>query len=76
MLEETPPELTADIGNAGIIADRRRRGKLRGLVAYLEADEKMRVRIAEEPEDCVILGAGRAVQWIDGVEDGRGQGKR
>lgn len=29
---------------------------------------KMRVRIAEEPEDCVILGAGRAVQWIDSVK--------
>ena len=28
----------------------------------------MRVRIAEEPEDCVILGAGRAVQWIDSVK--------
>ena len=42
--------------------------KLRGLDTLISKQTKMRVRIAEEPEDCVILGAGRAVQWIDSVK--------
>lgn len=67
VLEETPPELTADIGNAGIVLTGGG-AKLRGLDTLISKQTKMRVRIAEEPEDCVILGAGRAVQWIDSVK--------
>ena len=67
VLEETPPELTADIGNAGIVLTGGG-AKLCGLDTLISKQTKMRVRIAEEPEDCVILGAGRAVQWIDSVK--------
>ena len=67
VLEETPPELTADIGNAGIVLTGGG-AKLRGLDTLISKQTKMRVRIAEEPEDCVILGAGRAVRWIDSVK--------
>ena len=67
VLEETPPELTADIGNAGIVLTGGG-AKLRGLDTLISKQTKMRVRIAEEPEDCVILGAGCAVQWIDSVK--------
>lgn len=67
VLEETPPELTADIGNAGIVLTGGG-AKLRGLDTLISKQTKMRVRIAEEPEDCVILGAGRVVQWIDSVK--------
>ena len=67
VLEETPPELTADIGNAGIVLTGGG-AKLRGLDTLISKQTKMRVRIADEPEDCVILGAGRAVQWIDSVK--------
>lgn len=67
VLEETPPELTADIGNAGIVLTGGG-AKLRGLDTLISKQTKMRVRIAEESEDCVILGAGRAVQWIDSVK--------
>ena len=72
VLEETPPELTADIGNAGIVLTGGG-AKLRGLDTLISKQTKMRVRIAEEPEDCVILGAGRAVQWIDSVKMGAGK---
>ena len=65
--DKTPPELTADIGNAGIVLTGGG-AKLRGLDTLISKQTKMRVRIAEEPEDCVILGAGRAVQWIDSVK--------
>lgn len=42
VLEETPPELTADIGNAGIVLTGGG-AKLRGFGhAYLEADENAR----------------------------------
>ncbi|MGN0477835.1 MAG: rod shape-determining protein [Hominenteromicrobium sp.] len=63
-LEETPPELTADIGSEGIL--------LAGGGAYLSGFDtllakktKTRVRVLEDPENCVIRGAGHALQWID-----------
>lgn len=48
VLEETPPELTADIGNAGIVLTGGG-AKLRGLDTLISKQTKMRVRIAEEP---------------------------
>ena len=63
-LEETPPELMADIAGEGIL--------LAGGSAYLNGFDqllakktKMRVRVLEEPENCVIRGAGSAVKMID-----------
>ena len=63
-LEETPPELMADVAGEGIL--------LAGGGAYLSGFDrllakktKMRVRVLEEPESCVIRGAGSAVKMID-----------
>ena len=67
VLEQTSPELIADISENGIVLTGGG-AKLRGLDTLISKQTKMRVRIAEEPEDCVILGAGRAVQWIDSVK--------
>ena len=63
-LEETPPELMADVGNEGILLAGGS-AYLSGLDALLSQETKMRVRVLEEAENCVIRGAGRAVQWID-----------
>ena len=51
-----------------IVTDKVRHELAFGLESLGTNNRKMRVRIAEEPEDCVILGAGRAVQWIDSVK--------
>lgn len=63
-LEETPPELMADVAGEGIL--------LAGGSAYLSGFDqllakktKMRVHVLEEPENCVIRGAGSAVKMID-----------
>ena len=63
-LEETPPELMADVAGEGIL--------LAGGSAYLSGFDqllakktKMRVHVLEEPENCVIRGAGSAVRMID-----------
>ena len=74
VLEETPPELTADIGN-GHCADRRRREAAWVGHAYLEADENARAH-------CGRAGGlrdsrRRTRSAVDRqCEDGRGQGKR
>ena len=72
VLEETPPELTADIGNAGIVLTGGG-AKLRGLdTAFISKKEGVRTN----RRDCVILGAGRAVQWIDSVKMDAGRSTR
>ncbi|MCF2652054.1 rod shape-determining protein [Anaeromassilibacillus senegalensis] len=63
-LEETPPELMADIGNEGILLAGGS-AHLSGLDTLIAQMTRMRVRVLEDAENCVILGAGRAVQWID-----------
>lgn len=63
-LEKTPPELAADIMDKGIM--------LTGGGALLDGIDKliieetgMPVHIAEDPLDCVAIGAGRVVEEIE-----------
>lgn len=67
VIEETPPELVGDIYTDGII--------LTGGLAKLEGFDKLisdvldiKVKIANNPEDCVILGCGKAIDYIVEVE--------
>jgi rod shape-determining protein MreB len=67
VLERTPPELAADIGNSGIV--------LTGGGALLEGIDKrisertgIPVRIAENPKSCVAIGTGKALNSIDMLE--------
>ena len=63
-LENTPPELSADIIQRGI-ALTGGGALLRGMDRLMARETRMPVRLVEQPLDCVVLGAGRA------LEDGR-----
>jgi rod shape-determining protein MreB len=69
-LEETPPELAADITKEGILLAGGG-ALLRGLDARIEAETGMPVRVADAPLECVALGAGQALEELDRMGRGR-----
>ncbi len=68
VLEKTPPELMSDIFSDGIVMTGGS-AALYGLGALLAKKTKMKVSIPEEPQNCVVLGAGKAIQYIDDMEN-------
>jgi rod shape-determining protein MreB len=69
-LEETPPELAADITKEGILLAGGG-ALLRGFDERLEAETGMPVRIADAPLECVALGAGQSLEELDRMGRGR-----
>lgn len=63
-LEDTPPELVADIGSDGILLTGGS-ARLSGFDTLLAKKTKMRVRVVDDPENSVILGAGACIKLID-----------
>jgi rod shape-determining protein MreB len=63
-LEETPPELAADITKEGILLAGGG-ALLRELDRRLEAETGMPVRVADEPLTCVASGAGQSLEELD-----------
>jgi rod shape-determining protein MreB and related proteins len=59
-LEQTPPELAADIARSGLLLAGGG-ALLRGLDERLHEETGMHVRIAASPLTCVVEGAGRAL---------------
>ncbi|HBF76975.1 MAG TPA: rod shape-determining protein [Clostridiaceae bacterium] len=70
-LEKTPPELSADIMDKGIMLTGGG-AMLYGLDMLINSETHMPVHIAEDPLDCVALGAGKALDQIDKLSAGRG----
>ena len=66
-LEETPPELAADMPTRGILLAGGG-ALLRGLAERLASETNVPVTIAESPLTCVALGAGRALDEIELLE--------
>jgi rod shape-determining protein MreB len=65
-LEGTPPELSADIGERGIVLA----GGgtlLHGFAQRLRAETGLPVELAEEPLTCVAVGAGRALDELGAI---------
>ncbi len=60
-LEQTPPELVADVMEQGIMLAGGG-ALLHGLVQRIGAETKMPVHIADDPLSCVARGAGRMVE--------------
>ena len=60
-LEETPPELVADIMEHGIMLAGGG-ALLHGLARRIQAETRMPVHIAEDPLSCVARGAGKMVE--------------
>ncbi|MBU3088602.1 rod shape-determining protein [Clostridium gasigenes] len=63
-LERTPPELASDIMDKGIMLTGGG-ALLKGLDQLIRNETNMPVHIAESPLDCVVLGAGKALENFD-----------
>ncbi|MDD3612356.1 MAG: rod shape-determining protein [Caldicoprobacterales bacterium] len=63
-LEKTPPELAADIMDKGIMMTGGG-SLLDGLDELIRQETGMPVKIADNPLDCVVLGAGKVINEID-----------
>ena len=67
-LEKTPPELSADIGEKGMVIAGGG-ALLRDMDRRLMQDTGLPVVLAEEPMTCVVLGCGRALEEMDALGD-------
>jgi len=67
-IEETPPELVADIMDKGIILAGGG-ALLRGLDNLISVNTKMPVQIADDPLTCVVRGAGLVLEDIDVLKE-------
>ena len=63
-LERTPPELAADIADKGIVMAGGG-ALLHGLDQLISHETLLKVRVAEDPLSCVVLGTGRALDELD-----------
>lgn len=67
MLEETPPELVGDIYTDGIVLTGGS-AQLYGFDTLISKKTRLPVRVAEEPDTCVVLGAGKALKYVDELD--------
>jgi len=63
-LEQTPPELSADVMERGIVLTGGG-ALLTNLDKVISQETNMPVFIAEDPLDCVAIGTGKALDHID-----------
>lgn len=63
VLEKTPPELAADLFTNGIYLTGGG-ALLKGLDIYIEKETGLKVHIADNPLECVALGAGKICESI------------
>lgn len=66
VLERTPPELTADIADRGIVLTGGG-ALLRGLEELLESKTGINTMTAEDPMQCVAIGTGKYVESLSGT---------
>lgn len=67
-LEKTPPELSADIIENGITLTGGT-ALLRGFAKRIEEDTNMRVRVADNPLDCVVEGTAKRLETGHGFDN-------
>jgi rod shape-determining protein MreB len=68
VLEKTPPELAADISNAGIVITGGG-ALLNGIDKRIEDRTGIQVIVAENPKSCVAKGTGLALNSIDTIQN-------
>ncbi len=64
-LEETPPALAGDLLTNGGITLTGGGAKIYGMDRLIAERTKLNVNLAQDPEICVALGTGKAIQFID-----------
>ncbi len=69
VLEQTPPEMVADISSSGITLTGGG-SRLRGLAPWVEEQTHIPVFLADDGEDCVIAGMEAALKKLDEMQDG------
>lgn len=67
VLERTPPELAADIGDRGILMTGGG-ALLHGMDKLITSKTKIEVNIADDPISAVAIGTGKALDWVDLME--------
>ena len=65
-LERTPPELAADIMDRGIFMAGGG-ANLKGLDSLLRAETGLPVQIADNPDQCVVLGTGKSLEHLEAL---------
>ncbi len=68
MLELTPPELMGDVYSDGVILTGGS-AQLYGFDQLISKKVKMPVHVAEDAQICVALGAGKAIKFIDDMDN-------
>lgn len=66
ILEETPPELIGDIYTDGIYLTGGG-AQVAGIDTLIRLATELKVTIADNPADCVVLGCGKAIKYIDSL---------
>jgi len=72
-LEQAPPELVSDVIDRGIVMTGGA-SQLRNLDRYLSAVSGIPVFVAENPEDCVVMGTSLALEMAGVLQDARRRG--
>lgn len=67
VLEKAPPELVSDIYTDGIVLTGGL-AKISGFDQLITNNTELKVTVADTPEDCVINGCGKAIDYINEVE--------
>jgi rod shape-determining protein MreB len=67
VLEKTPPEMASDVVDRGIILTGGG-SLLRGLDELISQQTNVPCQVAENPLDCVAIGAGAALEYLDVIK--------
>lgn len=71
VLEDTPPELSSDIIDRGIVMTGGG-AMLYGLAELIRREVQVPTALAEDPLSCVALGTGKALEMFDKIDGGVG----
>ena len=74
VLENTPPELAADISNRGILMTGGG-ALLYGLDKLIEKTTGITTKVADDPVECVAIGTGKSLDWVEVLEKSMQEGQ-